>query len=305
MGERTDLTKDVEEIGKEGGDETDQIRERIEETRQEMGETIQAIEEKLSLENISEQVSEQISEKASELFEAAKDNVYSATIGKAGKFMQNVNKEIQRSGILEKAVANPLPLFLIAFGAGLLIFKSKNGRKSNHNGNERRNLSGATNSGNLSNDSSTLKNAQEKIESVGSSLYQSAEGAANTVYETVGDFAGNTAEKVENLGIQVRDSYDYYIEENPLAVGAVALAAGALVGLAIPSTGYENEMLGETRQNLISKAQHAAKETIQDVKNVAGETVNSVKKDVVEKVQQVTGNAADTFNTEVKKQGLG
>lgn len=288
MAERTGLTYYEENIAEENVDETKQIRERIEETRQEMGETIQAIEERLSLDNISEQVSEQISEKASEIYETAKDNVYQATIGKAGKFMKNVNKEIKKSGILEKAVENPLPLFFIAFGAGLLVFKGKNGRRANYDGNRRRNLSAASQS-----DSSLIKNTREKIDN-----------AASSVYDTVGGVAGNAAEQIEHIGTRARDGYDYYINENPLAVGAVALALGVVVGLAIPATSYENELMGEARENLLSKAQDTAKETVEKVKKVAGEAVSVVSEDVVEKAKQVAGNAAETISTEAENQRL-
>ena len=117
MAERTDLT-DEESDNKKIRDETEKIRERIEETREEMGETIQALEEKLSFENISEQASE----KASEVYQTAKKEIYDATIGKAGKIMKNVGKKINKSGILDKAADNALPLFFISLGAGLLYF---------------------------------------------------------------------------------------------------------------------------------------------------------------------------------------
>jgi hypothetical protein len=298
MAERTNLSNYEEDITDENVDETEQIREQIEETRQEMGETIQAIEEKLSLNNISEQVSEQISEKASELFESAKVEVYEATLGKVGKIMKNVNKEIKRSGILEKAVENPLPLFLIALGTGLLVFKGKRSRSGQNNGNRRKNLSAAAAS-----ETSLVKDTRNKIGNAATSVYQSAEGAASSVYETVGGVAGSALERVENLGSQARDSYDYYISENPLAVGAIAVAAGALVGLAIPSTSYENQLMGETRENLISKAQDKAHETIEQVRKVAGDTVSAVREEVIEKVQEAAGNQAETSNTKARNQG--
>ena len=84
----------------EDTDDTDQIRAQIEETRSQMGETIDAIQEKLSFQNISEQVKEQVSETINSAIETAKDSVYGATIGnlgKAGKFMQNVGKEISKT----------------------------------------------------------------------------------------------------------------------------------------------------------------------------------------------------------------
>src|SRR5215213_10520733 len=62
----------------EAPEETEHLRAQIEETRSQMGETIDAIQERLSFQNISEQVKEQVSEQISSAYEAAKDTVYDA-----------------------------------------------------------------------------------------------------------------------------------------------------------------------------------------------------------------------------------
>ncbi|HEX8636892.1 MAG TPA: DUF3618 domain-containing protein, partial [Pyrinomonadaceae bacterium] len=94
-------------------DETDQIREQIEETRSSMSETIDAIQEKLSISNISEQVKEQVSEQITSAFETAKDSVYSATIGKVGEFMKTAGRELSKTEAGRVAKDNPVPLLLI------------------------------------------------------------------------------------------------------------------------------------------------------------------------------------------------
>ena len=299
MAEGANLTNDAV-----NSDNPEQIREQIEETRSEMSETINALQDKLSVENITEQVSEKASEKASELYETAKDTVYQATIVKAGDFMKNIGREVEKTGILRTAGENPIPLILIGLGAGLLLFNNKKDRVSYET--NRRHLSGSGKSG-----SSIMRKAQNKVgdaadaaADAANSVYDTAAGAAGSVYDTAGEYAGEAYETVGNLGSQARESYDYYINENPLAVGAVALALGAVVGLAIPTTSYENEMMGEARERLVSKAQNAAQETVGKVKNVAGDTIETVKDDVTKKAKAVVGNAADAVDKEAKNQGL-
>ncbi|MET0753313.1 MAG: DUF3618 domain-containing protein, partial [Pyrinomonadaceae bacterium] len=140
-------------------DEPEQIKAQIEETRAQMGETIDAIQEKLSFSNISEQVSEQINSAV----ETAKDAVYDATIGKAGTFMKNIGSELSKTGVVQTARDNPFPFLLIGLGVGLLAYNSFGGKRRSNGGN----------SGNVSNISkylpsqipgkATLKSAQEKI----------------------------------------------------------------------------------------------------------------------------------------------
>ena len=117
---------DVElEIGKtasdddDGADETEQIKEQIAETRSQMGETIDAIQEKLSFANIQEQISEQVSSAV----ENARNAILEATVGKAASIMKNISNELARNKVSKTVMDNPLPFLLIGAGAGLLIYQ--------------------------------------------------------------------------------------------------------------------------------------------------------------------------------------
>jgi ElaB/YqjD/DUF883 family membrane-anchored ribosome-binding protein len=124
--------------------------------------------------------------------------------------------------------------------------------------------------------------------------------AATNAYSSVTDYAGNAYEKVGEYSVQAREQYDYYIEENPLAVGAVALAVGAAVGLAIPSTRYEGELLGEYRQQLLDKAQTAAGDLVDKAKEVASEAQKTLSSEVKTAVDETK----KTFASEAKNQGF-
>src|SRR5438477_12905005 len=67
-------------------EETENLKAKIAETRSQMGETIDELQERLSFSNISEQVSEHVSN----VIETAKNSAYDATIGKAVGFMKNM-----------------------------------------------------------------------------------------------------------------------------------------------------------------------------------------------------------------------
>jgi len=290
-----------------------------------MGETIDAIQEKLSFQNISEQVKAEVSEHINSAIETAKDSVYSATIGnlgKAGKFMQNIGKEISRTEAGKFARKNPFPLVLIGLGVGLLAYEgfgkksSRSYRYSDHD-NDSRNR-GSRDSGTMS----TLKSATGKISDTASSAYESVsettgnalesvKGAANSAYGTVSDSANkayesvtdyaNTAyEKAGEYGTVAREKYDYYLEENPLAVGAVALAVGAAVGLAFPATRYEQEYMGEYSAQLLDKAQNAAGDLVDRVKEVASEA----QKTLGDEVKTVVDQTKKTISDEAKNQGF-
>lgn len=311
-------------------DDTDQIRAQIEETRSQMGETIDAIQEKLSFQNISEQVKEQVSEHINSAIETAKDSVYSATIGnlgKAGKFMQNVGKEISKTEAGRFARKNPFPLVLIGLGVGLLAYegfgkgKSRRTYRYSDYDNDSRDrgyrdsgtfstLKSAANSatGKISDTassaydsvSSTTGNAIDSVKGAATSAYGSVTDSANKAYSAVSDYAGTAYEKAGEYGQQARETYDQYIEENPLAVGAVALAVGAAIGLAIPATRYESEVMGEYSQQLLDKAQTAAGGLVDRVKEVAAEAKSTLS----EEVQTTLSETKKTITEEAKNQGF-
>lgn len=283
-------------------EETEHLKAQIEETRSQMGETIDAIQEKLSFSNISEQVKDQVSEHINDALGTVKETVYDATIGKVGNLMKNINKgfnEFTKSDIVQSAWQNPLALSLIGLGVGMLVVNGYSRRSHSNSKNYRRGIYADTEGADY-NRHSALKSAQDKIGGVASSAYEGVSnatssayegvaGAASTAYGSVTNAAGTAYEKVGELGTQAREQYDYYIEENPLAVGAVALAVGAAVGFSLPTTRYEGELLGEYSQQVLEKAQTAATGLVDKVKTVAGETVQS---------------AQESFKEEAKAQGL-
>jgi ElaB/YqjD/DUF883 family membrane-anchored ribosome-binding protein len=273
-------------------EETEQIKGQIEETRKEMGQTIDAIQEKLSFSNISDQVSEHVNNAV----ETAKGAVYNATIGKAVEFMKNVGDGVSSSSIVRTAKNNPYPFILIGLGAGLLAYQS-------YSGSGRRSYSGSrgrrhefAGQGDITSDQysgdrgSMLSSAREglggvtdKVSSAAGTAYNSLSETANNVYSSTGEIVNKAYEKVGGLGSQARDQYDHYLQESPLALGAVALAVGAAVGMAIPATRYEGELMGETRERLMQRAQSSATELLDKTK----QAVNDASRTVTEQARHL------------------
>ena len=264
--------------------EAEQIKEQIEETRNQMGETIDAIQDKLSFSNISEQVSEHVNNAV----ETAKGAVYDATIGKAANLMRNFGDDISQTSIVRTAKSNPFPFVLIGLGAGLLAYQTYtgkgNGKTRRHEftaGRDRRydtSSVGTTSEGGLlSGARETVSHATETVSGAAGTAYNKVTGVVESAYTGAGDAAHRAYDKVGELKSTAVEQYDHYIEENPLAVGAVALALGAAVGMAIPSTNYESKLMGEYRQDLMDKAQTTASNLLDKTKEVvteAGRTVS-------------------------------
>lgn len=70
------------------------------------------------------------------------------------------------------------------------------------------------------------------------------------------------------------------VAEHPLLIGALSLLAGALVGLALPSTRREDELLGDSRDEVLASARATGREAVEKGKAAA---------------LQLTRDAADTL----------
>lgn len=278
--DETDEINDSTET--EISDDPDELRGQIEETRRGMGETLDAIQEKLSFSNISEQVKDQVSEQITGAVETLKTTVSDATIGKAGKFMKDIGQEIKKSNIIKIAGDNPLPLILIGFGLGLLAFNSKKSSSSKYESYRYK-----ENFRDAETDDSQKKQLKDKAAGISQSIgdsataaYESVSGAADSTYRTAKGAAGDAYNKIGDLGSQVKRQYNTHLNENPLIIGAVALAVGAVVGFAIPLTDYEEKLMGETRDNLMSKAGVTARGALDKVQDIAGQAKDTIIEEV-------------------------
>lgn len=138
--------------------------------------------------------------------------------------------------------------------------------------------------------------AQQIGENVSETAQRTTEAVRDTAHrvgETVGQRAEMAQERATDMGMQARNEAERLaaearwraqagvqqtrqtfwevMENNPLTLGAVVLIAGAAVGAAIPSTEYENRLLGETRDRLMEEARTRAQDTVGRVQTVLHE----------------------------------
>lgn len=317
--------------------EPEEIRAQIEQTRNDMSETINAIQEKLTVSNLVESVKEEVGEQVSGAYQSAKHALFDGTAKRFGGFMAKVEKNVNQftedyapavsdaaNTVVRTARSNPIPFALIGLGVGMLLWNSRSSssdRVKSYRYNEnynREDLGYEYDDTELQNFAprrrSTAKRAYNAVSDTANQAYEGVSGAAGSAYKGVSNAAGSAYhgltdaanmayDQAGNLGTQARqaahwaqDTYEEQLQQNPLAIGAVALALGAIVGLALPSTEIEGQYMGEARENLIQKAQDAAGDVIGKVQQVAG--------NVIDKAQQAAGDVAQTAQDEAKTQGL-
>jgi hypothetical protein len=72
-----------------------------------------------------------------------------------------------------------------------------------------------------------------------------AQRSTDASVDRVSDRAAATTEGVGAQAMRLRAGFLQLLDEQPLTIGALGLALGALIGAAVPATETENRWLGE------------------------------------------------------------
>lgn len=245
----------------------DEIEQEIADTRVELVETVEAIQERLTPSNIVSNATESMRQAASEKVRQMTDN----------SFMDTVR-------------SNPIPSAMIGIGAAWLYFKGRsNGRTYRTYGS--------------SGDWRSARGYNPGVygESVGGEY---AVGTRGSAYGSSVDAYGESGERVGSMGRDMatrardaaedwRDSardttrraqlkFNDVLRDNPLMLGAAAALIGAAIGMSIPESEAENRLMGDARDAVVDRAQNMASEAANKVSDAAGS------------VQQAAGKVADT-----------
>ena len=279
--------------------ETDEIQREIERTRVEMSETIGEIQDRLRPDHLLQQ---------------AKDGVREAAVGKAKTIMSSASDTAYTAAQRARGYGNHLAWYAtehpirIAITTGVitwLLMRNRGGGAGQWYGasdtawdqdeygsfepSMRDRVGGAASSARqtVGEYASTAKQA---VGEYASSARETVGEYATSARDTVNDYAQSAAASARSASRRVRSaatsatsSVDGFVHENPLAAGAIAVAIGAAIGLAVRATEYEDRTMGATRDQAMAKAKNVAnnlKENVTDkvatyAENVVGESLTN------------------------------
>ncbi len=173
------------------------------------------------------------------LKEHAKTAAYDATVGKAKTMVSRTS-----NGIVDTIKANPVPLALTALGIGWLVVNARAPQAKQRVAN-------------------VIGDRTDDIRHQAADFAQTAQ----TKVRDVAHEARMRGQKMESMAARTFD-------DNPLAIGLGVAAVGLLIGLAIPTSQKENELLGATRDRLahqaIGKVDELAHQAIDKTKEQLG-----------------------------------
>jgi ElaB/YqjD/DUF883 family membrane-anchored ribosome-binding protein len=269
----------------------EEIEREIEQTRNRLSRDIDELGNKLSPQNLKEEAK-------------------SAIKGAAHGAVSNVGEQARRTGsrLVEVIRENPLPV--IAVGAGVTWLLTQRSRSEvsgarmarySYTGPERRQgESWQSGSGIRGRVGGTVSEVKDSVSEAASSVAERAGDLKERAGERIGDL-GNEARRQTR---RIKTNLEHAAEENPLALAIGAAVVGLALGMLLPGTRRENEMMGSARDQLIDKAERTA-ERVKDAAVEAGrelkETVRTEIEEHKPEVKQVVQEASQTVKEQVKE----
>lgn len=119
------------------------------------------------------------------------------------------------------------------------------------------------------------RQAGEKASAIGEQVTDTV----RSVQTRAGEVSRTVSHRLQSAGTQTSTQFDRWLQDNPLAVGVAALAAGAVVGLSVPRTRAENQVMGASRDALIDRATDSAQQLKDQVRDKVQEVAQDVKRD--------------------------
>ena len=254
--ERNDEDDALEGMSDDEQAEVTEIRADIEETRLEMGGTLNELGDRLE---------------PSHLVNQAKENVREATIGRVEETAKGISDMV-----METIKRNPIPAALAGAGLALLWKNRSQGAQDTQS-----NPSYGTGYGYQTRPSSTYQRGSgegvgSKVGDAASTVGQNVGGAVGSVAEGAQQVGGEVVERASATAQQVGWKLDSFMQANPLAVGAIAIGAGALVGSIVPETSQERDMLGDASRQV----GNTVRDTVDQATTKAEETLDRAEEKV-------------------------
>jgi hypothetical protein len=204
---------------------SDEIRRDIEKQRDELDVTTEVLQRKLAPRELAEQLW----------------NDVRTRVGSGAGDMVDVVKR------------HPVPFSLIGAGIAWWIYETSRGRSFGNGGSYDEELGvGSMSTG------SYQAGSSYGAETDPESYYRT--GYSEGWRERSRDLAHRSAERLREGAHVAREGFAETVDRNPLALGAACFSLGILAGIAVPSTRWEDETMGEASRTLGRKAKRAAKD---------------------------------------------
>ena len=247
---QSDLAEATAQMDEEEAREANEIKAEIAQTRINMGGTLNELGDRLEPGNLVNQ---------------AKENVYDATVGRVEETAKGMSDMV-----IETIKRNPIPAAIA--GAGLAMLWANRDK-----GNDQPRRDPSFEPGYGYRYASRTDEADRDLGSKARDAASTAGDAAATVGQTVTGAVGTVADGAGQAVGEVGWRLDNFMQASPLAMGAIAVGAGAVIGAILPETKQERQVLGDVGRQVGT----AVRDTVDVVTDKAEQTLDRTEETIL------------------------
>lgn len=233
-------------------DEVERLKSEAEDNRQRLAQDVDALGAKVSVDNLKKEAKEAVSDMGRDA-KAAVSDMGRKAVSEVQSVAQEAATRTQRFGeSFSQAVReNPLPAALAGASFGWLLYCAATRSRSDHSPGGRH----------FRKPKEVLSNTRHKLEEATSELKQHTREAAEHAQvraRQLGEQAHQLSEQTRQQAREAGRWIEHSYQDNPLLFGAATIGAGMALGLALPRTRVENQLLGEQRDQLLDQVKEKA-----------------------------------------------
>lgn len=225
-----------------------------------------------------------------ELADQAKTAVRASTVGRIEEMATYTRNTAQaaQTDLLSLIKQNPVPAALAAVGLGWLwSHRSGSSYGSGYGSGSYGDWDTSPRyiAGNYASESGGTDVTGQARQMAGQVMDQMHERAgiiqekAGQIQEQAGQIPGQIPMRAGQMQQQAQGFWQM-LESNPIAMGALGVVAGGIVGMMLPETDQEQRLLGETRDQVVGSVQDVAGQTLQQVQSVAKQAASAAAEEV-------------------------
>lgn len=322
-------------MSSEHGESSNEIRADIEQTRSRMSQRVDEIQEQLSPENLKQQARSTVRE----LVDEGTAAISGYFQGNSGEMGRNLATTIKRNPLPAALIGLGIGWLLVE-GMSSDDHSYSGSRREwqpaadpyapyapDRQRTSRQSPSANTTSGAVSQALDTVKQTAadvstqvkdtvhetvETVQQIATDLQRQVEGTAENLAHQTQTYAAQARQQTYQSGHQAAyytqqagTQLQHSLQDNPLIFGGVAIGVGLLVGMLLPATEQENQVMGATRDQVLDSAkavmsdvQERAQDLVEEVQPKVAQTIDKVSADMKEAGQsalqdlQATGQSA-------------
>jgi hypothetical protein len=190
----------------------------------------------------------------------------------------------ESDGVFDRVREHPVPAALATIGLSWLAFAGNDrnrGRTRSYGSGYSYRETAAYGSDNNTAGRWTEADDDDSLTQKATDVASSTSDSAERIASRASEYAGDAADSMRRTGRRAQNGFERIMRDNPLLVGAGALVLGAAVGLAVPETERENELMGEAREDVMNRAQEAARNAVSQVQNAVGGAVMNAASEAI------------------------